>query len=153
MSTPVICWIAAVVVFALAEAATVGLVSIWFVGGAIGALVAAILKASVLVQCIVFVVVSAILIAVLRPLAIKHFRPKQIYKTNADRLLNRQALVTEPIDLLHNTGAVKIDGVTWTARSKSGENIPAETLVRVEYIDGAKVIVVPVCVPETVQQS
>ena len=150
MSTPVIVWIAAVVVFVLAEAATVGLVSIWFVGGAVGALVAAILDAGVLAQCVVFVVVSALLLALLRPIAMKHFHPGKTVRTNADRLIDREALVTEPIDLLHNTGAVKIDGVIWTARTKDGANLPEGTLVRVDHIDGAKVIVTPVEVSETV---
>lgn len=150
MSTPVIVWIAAVVLFVLVEAATVGLVSIWFVGGAVGALIAAIADASVLVQCVVFVVVSAALLALLRPIAVKHFHPEKVIRTNADRLIGREALVTESIDLLHNTGAVKIDGVIWTARTKDGANVPVGTLIRVDHIDGAKVIVTPVEVPETV---
>lgn len=147
MSTPVICWIAAAVVFTLTEAATVGLVSIWFVGGAVSALVAAILGASVLVQFIVFVAVSAALLALLRPLAVKLFKPKHLIKTNVDRLLNREALVTEAIDNLHAVGSVKIDGVLWSARSLDGEPIPVGTLVRVDHIDGVKVIVFPAQVP------
>ena len=147
MSTPVICWICAVVVFLVAEAATAGLVSIWFVGGAVAAMIAAILDASLLVQFVVFVVVSGALLALLRPLAARMLKSKSHIRTNADRLLDREALVTEPIDLLHNTGAVKIDGVIWTARTKDGSNLPAGTLVRVDHIDGAKVIVVPAEVP------
>ena len=147
MSTPVICWICAVVVLLLTEAATAGLVSIWFVGGAIGALIAAILDAGLLVQLSVFVVVSGALLALLRPLAVRMFKPQTRIRTNADRLLGRNALVTGAIDNLHATGTVKIDGVIWSARSLDGSPIPADTLVRIDHIDGVKVIVAPAEVP------
>ena len=45
MSQAVIGWLIAIVVFIVAEAATVALVSVWFIGGAVCALVAAILGA------------------------------------------------------------------------------------------------------------
>ena len=45
MSYEVIGWLIAIVVFIAAEAATVALVSVWFIGGAVCALAAAILGA------------------------------------------------------------------------------------------------------------
>ena len=45
MSYEVIGWLIAIVVFIAAEAATVALVSVWFIGGAVCALIAAILGA------------------------------------------------------------------------------------------------------------
>ena len=39
-------WIAAIVIFIIAEAVTVALVSVWFIGGAVCALLAAICGAS-----------------------------------------------------------------------------------------------------------
>lgn len=54
MSQAVIGWLIAIVVFIVAEAATVALVSVWFIGGAVCALVAAILGAGLGVQLAVF---------------------------------------------------------------------------------------------------
>ena len=61
-------WAAAIVVFAIAEAATTALVSIWFAVGAAAAMVASIFTASLGVQCAVFAVVSAVTLAVMLPL-------------------------------------------------------------------------------------
>lgn len=60
-------WAAAIVVFAIAEAATTALVSIWFAVGAAAAMVASIFTASLGVQCAVFAVVSAVALAVMLP--------------------------------------------------------------------------------------
>ena len=54
MSYEVIGWLIAIVVFIAAEAATVALVSVWFIGGAVCALAAAILGAGLAVQLAVF---------------------------------------------------------------------------------------------------
>ena len=50
MSYEVIGWLIAIVVFIVAEAATVTLVSVWFIGGAVCALAAAILGAGLAVH-------------------------------------------------------------------------------------------------------
>ena len=60
MSQAVIGWLIAIVVFIVAEAATVTLVSVWFIGGAVCALVAAILGAGLGVQLAVFLACAGI---------------------------------------------------------------------------------------------
>ena len=57
MSQAVIGWLIAIVVFIVAEAATVTLVSVWFIGGAVCALLAAIFGAPGLAQAAIFVIV------------------------------------------------------------------------------------------------
>ena len=54
----IVIWIAAIVVFGIVEAVTVGLVSIWFVLGAVAGLLAAVLGAALWVQIVLFFVVS-----------------------------------------------------------------------------------------------
>ena len=76
MSQAVIGWLIAIVVFIVAEAATVALVSVWFIGGAVCALVAAILGAGLGVQLAVFLVVSAALLAFACPAARKKWAKK-----------------------------------------------------------------------------
>ena len=51
-------WLGAIVLFGVVEAATAGLVSIWFVAGALAALIAVLLGAGIWVQLVAFVVVS-----------------------------------------------------------------------------------------------
>ena len=79
-------WAAAIVVFAIAEAATTALVSIWFAVGAAAAMVASIFTASLGVQCAVFAVVSAVTLAVMLPLLAKRRTMRQPPITNGSPL-------------------------------------------------------------------
>ncbi len=139
-------WLGLIVAFIAVEAATVNLVAVWFIGGSIAGLVCAVLGASVLLQFTVFIFVSALLLALLRPLLKKYLRVKPT-KTNADRLLGQEALVTEDIDNLRETGAIRINGVLWTAKSALDTQIPAGSRVIIARIEGAKVYVKPAGVP------
>ena len=142
-------WLALIVVFIVLEAATVNLVSVWFIGGAVAGLVCAILGAGTLLQVTVFILVSALMLALLRPVLKKYLRVKPT-KTNADRLLGQEALVTEKIDNLQETGAIRINGVLWTAKSLEDAQIPTGTRVIIRRIEGAKVYVEPASVPADV---
>ena len=137
-----IVWVAAMVLFAIVEAVTVSLVSVWFVGGSLAALIVELLGGSMLVQILVFLAVSAVLLALLRPFARRFVAPHTA--TNADMALGNEAYVTETVDNLRETGAVKLDGKIWTARSAGGEIIPAGTLIRVVKLEGVKLYVEPV---------
>ena len=139
-------WLGLIVAFIAVEAATVNLVSIWFIGGAVAGLVCAILGAAALLQWAVFIGVSAALLALLRPLLKKYLRVKPT-KTNADRLVGQEALVTEQIDNLRETGAIRINGVLWTAKSADDTQISPGTRVVIARIEGAKVYVKPAEVP------
>ena len=134
-------WIAAIVAFGIAEAATAGLVSIWFVGGSAAALIAAAFDGPLWLQCVLFLLVSAALLVATRPLA-RRMREK-VVPTNADRVLHHAARVTETIDNAHSTGAVYIDGKTWTARSEDGTVIAKDTMAEVVRMEGVKLYVVP----------
>ncbi|MBR3561613.1 MAG: helix-turn-helix domain-containing protein [Oscillospiraceae bacterium] len=134
-------WIGAIVVFGLAEAATAGLVSIWFVGGSVAALVAAVFGAPLWLQFVLFVAASAALLVATRPLA-RRMREK-VVPTNADRVLDHPARVTETIDNDRPTGAVYIDGKTWTARSEDGTVLAKDTMAKVVRMEGVKLYVVP----------
>ncbi len=133
-------WIAAVVVFGIAEAATAGLVSIWFVGGAVAALIASVFGAALWVQFLLFLAVSIALLIATRPIA-RRMLDKTITPTNADRVLNHTARVTETVDNTQPAGAVYIDGKTWTARSEDGTPIEKGRLVEVVRMEGVKLFV------------
>ncbi len=133
-------WLGAAVLFGVVEALTAGLVSIWFVAGAAAALVGALLGAGLGVQVALFLAVSAAALAATRPL-VRRFTKGGAVATNADRALGETAKVTEAIDNTASTGAVYVDGKTWTARSADGSVIPAGAMVQVLRIEGVKLFV------------
>ena len=133
-------WLVAAVLFGIVEALTAGLVSIWFVAGAAAALVGALLGAGTGVQVALFLAVSAAALAATRPL-VRRFSKDGTVATNADRALGQTGKVTEDIDNVSSTGAVYVDGKTWTARSADGSVIPAGAAVQVLRMEGVKLFV------------
>ncbi|MDD5964449.1 MAG: NfeD family protein [Oscillospiraceae bacterium] len=133
-------WIVAIIVFGIAEAATAGLVSIWFVAGSIAALVVCELGGALWLQFVLFFAVSVFALIATRPLARKAL-DKTITPTNADRVLRHSAKVTETVDNENAAGAVYIDGKTWSARSEDGTVIPAGEIVTIVRMEGVKLFV------------
>ena len=133
-------WLGAAVVFGIVEALTAGLVSIWFVAGSAAALIGAFLGAGLGVQVALFVVVSAAALAVTRPLVRRYTAGKAV-PTNLDRVLGDSGKVMETIDNENSSGAVYVDGKTWTARSADGSVIPAGTVVEILRMEGVKLFV------------
>ena len=142
-------WLGMAVVFLALEAATVTMVSLWFAGGCLAALLVAATGGGWGFQVFTALAVSALLLACLRPIARKHFTPK-LTKTNVDAVIGAQGYVTADIDNIAATGTVKLGAMEWTARSADGSPIPKGTLVKVGRIEGVKAIVFPVEVKTTV---
>ncbi len=138
-------WFALLVIFIAAEAATVNMVSTWFAVGALAALVTALLGGKLWLQIGVFLAVSAFALALLRPIAKKYFTPK-LTRTNVDALTGKTCLCITAIDNLTGSGQVKIGDVEWSARSTTGEPIPAGEQVKIDRVEGVKVYVTPVTV-------
>ena len=138
-----IIWRLIVIALLMVEASTVTLVSLWFAAGALAALIAGLFSAPLWLQLTLFVVVSTVTLACLRPIVRKYLRPRMT-KTNVDSVIGTQGYVTADVDNLSATGSVKLGGMEWTARSASGEPIPAGTLVQVDRIEGVKAFVTPV---------
>ncbi len=142
-------WLGLVILFLIAEGATVSLVSLWFAAGAVVAMFAALLGAGVWLQTGLFLAVSGALLLMLRPIVRRYLVPK-ITATNVDSLVGATGLVTVAIDNVTASGQVKLGAMEWTARSTTGENIPQGSLIRVDRIEGVKVYVTPVNVPEKI---
>lgn len=139
---PYVLWISLAVIFLAVEFGTVALISIWFVGGALAALLAVSLGAPLWLQVLIFALVSLVLLIAVRPFLRKFVEPHKV-KTNVDALVGKQAIVVEPIDNLQDSGAVKLDGKIWTARSADGADIPVGAVVCIDSIEGVKAIVRP----------
>ena len=108
--------------------------------GALAAVFAAYFGAPLAAQLLLFIGVSIVTAAVVRPLAKKYADPYKV-PTNADRLVGMEARVTETINNGYPTGAVYADGKTWTARSADGAVIPKGETVEVAAMEGIKLIV------------
>lgn len=133
-------WLGGVALFGVVELLTEGLVSVWFVVGALAALAVSVAGGSVAVQMLTFAIVSAAALILTRPL-VRRFMTRPPVPTNSDRVIGALAEVTETIDNRRASGAVYVDGKTWTARSAGGGVIPAGERVRVRRIEGVKLLV------------
>lgn len=133
-------WLGTLVLFAVLEATTAALVSIWFVGGSLFAMIAALCGASVWLQAVVFVAFSALLLLCLRPLVRKYFNPRKL-ATNTDSYIGKVVLVTEEIDNLRGKGSVRLSGVEWRAVSTDGKAIASDTPVRIVSVESTKLCV------------
>ncbi len=137
---PEIVWLIILALCLGAEIATLGLVTIWFAGGALVTFFVAMITDSLLIQVIVFLAVSLLLLFFTRPIAKKYYNSKRT-KTNVDSLIGDHCKVTEAIDNFNGTGTVLLNGLEWTARSKDETVIEAGARVQVCAVDGVKVIV------------
>ena len=135
-------WLAAAVVFLVAEASTVSMTSIWFAAGAAAALLTCLFTDSFRAQALVFIVVSILCLLAFRPLAAK-LRQKST-PTNGDRNLGREAtvLTTVTADV---PGRVRLDGVDWNAQCATpGDTLAPGSRCRITEIHSTLLIVEPV---------
>lgn len=140
MQTTVI-WLGLFVLFLVVEIITMGLTTIWFAGGALVAFLAAILGFGASAQIVIFTIVSLLLLAVTRPLAMKYFNQER-QKTGAELLIGQKALVLEDIDTLAAKGRVEVRGQEWAAKTDAPDGkIPKNTVVVIDGIQGVKLIV------------
>ena len=132
-------WLTVFLAFAVVEMLTLDLFFIMLGGGALAGLLADFAGADFWLQIVVFCVVSLLMIAFVRPVALTHLKkgPTE-QRTNIDRLIGEQALVMESVS--STGGLVKIGGDVWTARSAAGV-LPAGQKVVVSAIDGATAVV------------
>ena len=136
-----IAWMVLLVAFLLIELATLGLTTIWFAGGSFVALLANFMGLSSVVQVVLFLIVSVLLLALTRPVAIRHLNENRT-RTNAESLIGRTGIVLEEVDNLKATGCVSVDGQEWTARCASDDSIITKSqVVTIQAIQGVKLIV------------
>lgn len=133
-------WLIALIVLVIGEAVTFGLTFIWFAVGAAGGLITAVFGAPIWLQFAVFLGVSALALALVRPVAARLLATDRV-ATNADRVIGKTALVTERIDNVQGKGLVNIAGQIWSARSEHDVIIPEGSEVKVLRIEGVKVFV------------
>lgn len=133
-------WLSIIIVLSVVELVTAQLVSIWFVIAAVITLIVSLFCDSLLIQIIVFIGITLILLALMRPILKKAMDFKK-EDTNFGRNIGKKALVISEINNDIGTGQVNVSGITWTARSADDSIIPKDTMVIIEKIEGVKLIV------------
>lgn len=126
-----------VIILSVIEIATVSLVSIWFVASGIVVMILSFFIGDIAIQSTIFALLGILLLLVTRPIVAK-LKSKDNAKTNLDRIIGEEAIVTEDITK-NNVGEVKVDGKRWSAISKN-KCLKGDT-VKVLRIDGVKLIV------------
>ncbi len=138
---PALMWVLAAVIAAIIEAETCDMVSIWFVPGAIVAMLLSFLSVPLWVQGVVFAGLSAVTLTVVHTALKKYLPKKGETKTNVDALVGTRGIVLEDIDNLKGTGCVKLQSLEWTARAKEEDLIiPKGSVVYVADVQGVKLI-------------
>ena len=134
-------WLIASGLFTAGELASGDLFLLMLAGGALGGVGVAVLGGPVVLQLAAFVVVSALLLAVVRPLAKRHLTegtPEQ--PDGVAALVGRTAKVTQAVDA--HRGRIKLGADEWSARSQhSGEAFAIGDTVRILQVDGATAVV------------
>jgi membrane protein implicated in regulation of membrane protease activity len=137
-----ILWVIAACGFGVGEMLTTGFFLAPFAIGAVLAAFVDALGAGELASWIVFVAVSVLTLAVVRPIARSHMRVPPQIRTGSAALVGQQAIVLERIANGEGVGCVKIDGEVWTARAFDDDQvIEAGTRVQVVQIRGATALV------------
>ncbi len=135
-----ILWLVSVIGFIILEASTYQLVSIWFVFGAIGGLIASLCEVNFYWQMVIFLGISVILLLVLRPVSMRLIK-QQDFKSNSEGLIGKTVLITEDVSNIKGTGQGKVDGMVWTVRGETDEPIQSGETVKIKKIEGVKLIV------------
>ena len=140
----VIFWAILVIAFVIAEVATVQLVSVWFAAGALVTMILVFFfDIPIIGQVGIFIGSSALFLALTMPFIIAKRKKKGYIPTNSELEVGRVARVIEEINTDNGTGRVRVGGVDWSAVSADDSVIPADTVVTVTAVNGAKLTVKP----------
>ncbi|MCR4601252.1 MAG: NfeD family protein [Clostridia bacterium] len=140
LTSPAFYWILAACAFCILEAVTQGLTSIWFAGGAVVAATASLKVDSLIMQVLIFVLVSLVLLYFTRPIAKAKFAT-DITPMNVDALIGMTGMAESDVDG-QVPGTVRADNKVWTAVLAEGSpKIENGDLVTITAIDGVKLVV------------
>ncbi len=133
-------WLGVTVVALVLEFVTSDMISIWFAGGGLVAMILQALGSQYYVQIPAFILVSVILLLCFRKMVMKRLASSET-KLNADSVIGKEFILLEDISF-NKPGAIKVNDVVWSAIAKDETtSIPKNTVVRVVDLKGNKYIV------------
>ncbi len=135
-------WLTVIVIAIIIEIATqVQLVTIWAALGGIASLVCEVCGVDFRIQIIVFFAVTFIALALTRPFVRKLTKNIKNTPTNADMNIGKTGLVTKIVDEAAGVFRVTVSGADWSAKTVDSRLPDVGQPVRVERIEGVKLIV------------
>lgn len=134
-------WLGITVVALIVEVATTDMLSIWFAGGGLVAMIATLLKAPLILQVCLFVVISITLLLAFRKTVLKKLTKGNGGNLNADSAIGREFELLTAIGF-NEPGSIKVNDVVWSAVCENpSQTIPEKTIVKVVGLRGNKYIV------------
>ena len=109
MTSVLLMWMILIAIFIVVEIITLGLTTVWFVGGAVVALIAGAVGADIGIQVVLFFVVSVALLFFVRPSACRRFNSHRV-KTDIETIIGAEGKVLETIDNFNQKGVVALAG-------------------------------------------
>ncbi len=131
-------WFIILIFFAIIEAFSYQLISIWFAVGALAALFCSFITDNLVIQIATFTIVSLISLIAFYPIK-KKLLAKKITATNADRLIGTRAIALADFDPISLEGRVKVKELDWLAIGE--EAYKKDDIVIIDALEGAKVYV------------
>lgn len=133
-------WLGVTALALIIEFITNDMISIWFAGGGLVAMIISAFGVSWYVHLPVFIVLSMVLLLSFRKIVIKYLY-KGESRTNADSAIGKEYVLLTEI-AFNQSGTIKINDVVWnTIAENPEEQIPAGTKVKVIDIRGNKYVV------------
>ncbi|MEQ3362549.1 NfeD family protein [Raoultibacter massiliensis] len=132
-------WLGVAAVMGVVEVLSLGLITMWFVIGALVAFLANLLGFDLVAQLVVFFLVSIVCLIVLRPVFVKY---RKRGETEEPDVVGQSAIVIEGIDNERLVGRVETaNRMTWAARSADNSVIPTGETVVVKNRENITLIV------------
>lgn len=135
-------WLIAAGIFFIAEIFTVGFLIFWLGVAALITMIVSFFTSNIIIQTSVFVVSSALLLFLTKPL-VEKVSKKDTVPTNVFSIIGKKAVVIKDINCIEGTGQIKVNGEVWSAEGINGTNIPKDSEVEIIEVKGVKAIVEP----------
>ena len=133
-------WLGIIVLSVIVEIFTEQLVSIWFIPGAVLAIVLDFLTLGIGWQVLVFLAFSVLGIIVGKRFLLK-YKNDSSHKTNIDAIIGEKCIVTDKIDNFAGCGLAKVHGQVWSARGVNEDDVfETGEVLRIVAIEGVKLI-------------
>ena len=133
-------WLGLAVLLGVVEVTTLDLTFAMLAAGALAGAATGLVTDNFVVQALVALVVAVAMLAVVRPVALRHLRTPLAIRTGTDALVGQRGLVIEAVD--GNSGRIKLKGEIWSARTYDpATSIEAGRSVEIVQIDGATALV------------
>ena len=133
-------WLIISGIFLVAEIFTTGFLVFWFGIGGIVAMISSFFIPDLVIQTIIFLIVSVILIFATKPF-VNRFLKTDSVNTNAFSIIGKHGIVIKDLASINASGQVKVGHEVWSAEELNGNNLKEGTEIVVVKIDGVKAIV------------